>query len=426
MRKNILSKGITAVFVSSILFGCSQEFTGEMMPETVNCQESIKNLSQNRTYEEALVIAQDAIGMLGENCATRSGRPRSISADDVQYIVSTSSTRSTNTPDTLMYVFNYEDNAGFAVVAANRTAEGLIAVTEQGNYIVGEESENAGFNLYMDMAEAYLLGFDDRVEIDTTTGFDVIMEYRGETIRDTLADYGPYLSVQWGQGDPYNLYAYTDDGYRIWAGCLATAAAQIMSFYEEPKQMQLTYDGSNYMKSLDWTSIKRHYSKNNCRSCGQHATIGYLFRQLGEDLQLSYTLEDKSSGTTNYIKSTFEKYGYSIGSKRAYSLGAVVNSLANSQLVYMVGLDQYGDGHAWVLDGYRKIKITRTEWTRPAGTLLWKVMSHTEHETEVTHINWGWDGDANGYFTVNVFKPVYKGTQHNYREDLEIFPYIQH
>lgn len=74
----------------------------------------------------------------------------------------------------------------------------------------------------------------------------------------------------------------------------------------------------------------------------------------------------------------------------------------------------------------RKIKITRTEWTRPAGTLLWTVMSHTEHETEVTHINWGWDGDANGYFTVNVFKPVYKGTQHNYQEDLEIFPYIQH
>lgn len=41
-------------------------------------------------------------------------------------------------------------------------------------------------------------------------------------------------------------------------------------------------------------------------------------------------------------------------------------------------------------------------------------------------MNWGWDGDANGYFTVNVFKPVYKGTQHNYQEDLEIFPYIQH
>ena len=47
---------------------------------------------------------------------------------------------------------NYADNAGFAVVSTTRSNENpLLVVTEAGNYTPGEETENEGFNMYMDL-----------------------------------------------------------------------------------------------------------------------------------------------------------------------------------------------------------------------------------------------------------------------------------
>ena len=82
MKKNVFCKGVAAIYASVMLFGCSQGLTGELIPETLIHQEIIKELSQNRTYEEALAIAQDAIALLGENCTTRSGKQRVVNTND--------------------------------------------------------------------------------------------------------------------------------------------------------------------------------------------------------------------------------------------------------------------------------------------------------------------------------------------------------
>ena len=146
MKKILKFQIVVAIFAVSTLFACIQDAIDYLPVQTGLEQSTMQSFSKYRTYAEALAIAQDAVGMLGENCATRSGKSRSVNTSDVQYIVSSFSTRSAGVPDTLMYIFNYEDNAGFAVVSANRATEGLIAVTEQGNYSVGKETENGGLD----------------------------------------------------------------------------------------------------------------------------------------------------------------------------------------------------------------------------------------------------------------------------------------
>ena len=419
MKKTSAFKSIVAAFAASTLFACTQDVADNLTVQTESDANVTKELPKYRTYEEALAVAQDAIGLLGESSTTRSGKPRTVNTSDVQYILNSSSTRSDGEPDTLMYVFNYEDNAGFAVVSANRATEELIAVTEQGNYVAGEETGNGGFDLYMDLAESYVSG---KIQ-PTSTGPAELTQIKTVEYRDTTW-YGPYLTVEWGQGDPYNLYSYTEDGYHAWAGCMATAVAQIISFYEEPKQMQITYDGSNSNLSLNWSSIKQHASDDNCNYCGQHTTIGKMFRQIGEELHLVYVVQPY--GESTHVKSTFEKFGYSIGDKTAYSLNKVMGSLSDGNLVLMLGLEKNSEeeGHAWVLDGYRRIKVTQMEYTRPNDAAPWQLLSNNIYYLTVTHINWGWDGEANGYFSANVFNPIKKGTKYEYTHELEIFPDI--
>jgi hypothetical protein len=52
--------------------------------------------------------------------------------------------------------------------------------------------------------------------------------------------YGPFLETSWSQNDPYNLFCPDDPsgseyyGYRVPAGCVPTAYAQILNFHRWP------------------------------------------------------------------------------------------------------------------------------------------------------------------------------------------------
>ena len=57
----------------------------------------------------------------------------------------------------MLYIVNYADEQGFAVISANRQAEGLLAVVEQGAYGVDGKyyTDNLGFTAFMEQAETY-------------------------------------------------------------------------------------------------------------------------------------------------------------------------------------------------------------------------------------------------------------------------------
>jgi len=89
-------------------------------------------LLPTRSYEEALSLARKSIALVDRG-QTRSATARSIRSERGQ-CVTTPSTRSGAGSDTLMYVFNFENNDGFSVIAANRAVDPVLAVAEKGNY----------------------------------------------------------------------------------------------------------------------------------------------------------------------------------------------------------------------------------------------------------------------------------------------------
>ena len=89
---------------------------------------------------------------------------------------------------------------------------------------------------------------------------------------------------------------------------------------------------------------------------------------------------------------------------------------------------------AWIIDGYKCVRTTRIESTRPSGSLLW-TNDTIVSEQYYNHINWGWDGYCNGYFFVSVLEPLsptfidngveIKNTyDFDFDTDLYIYPYI--
>jgi PKD repeat protein len=80
-----------------------------------------------------------------------------------------------------------------------------------------------------------LLGYEDRRLWDRYTGSDetfITDLKQGSLTRSEQV--GPLLTTAWHQGYPYNMYCPMGDGGRCVVGCVATAAAQILRYWEWP------------------------------------------------------------------------------------------------------------------------------------------------------------------------------------------------
>lgn len=359
---------------------------------------------EKRSFQEALEVAQNAPEIFGGT--TTRGELKQVTLANTQYIISDASTRN-DAPDTLMYVFNYEDNQGFAVVSANKSTEALIAVTEQGTYNEETETDNPGLALYMDMAKNYVARGGATGNTIIGGGGLPLTEEKTETTTTITSDYGPFLEVRWGQGEPYNTYCYSSSNQLSPTGCVATALAQIFSYTEYPTNMPIYYDYNNYhVLYINWDTLKGHISSKedcNCTST-THTQLAEIFRQIGEKVGMTYTPTD-SWATTNPVLIYLDELGYSHSGFIDYNENSVINSLSNNNIVYIAGQKNSTDaGHVWVLDGYKSLTQTTKTYRRPAGQLDWTLISSYTYSYAYNHFNWGWDGDGNGYFTEGVFK----------------------
>lgn len=355
---------------------------------------------EKRSFQEALEVAQGAPEIFGGT--TTRGELKQVTLANTQYIISEATTRN-EAPDTLMYVFNYEDNQGYAVVSANKNTEALIAVTEQGTYNEETETDNPGLALYMDMAKNYVArgGAAGNTIIGGGGGTLPITEQKEETTTTITANYGPLLEVRWGQGEPYNTYCYSSSNQLSPTGCVATALAQIFSYTEYPTNMAINYNSSNiHTLNINWNTFKGHFCSNDDCNCTSttHTQLAEMFRQIGKEVDMTYT-PTGSGAYDSYAASYLSRLGFSHTGLINYNANTAINSLGSGEIIYIAGTDLNDGRHAWVLDGYKEIVSTTKFYTRPAGQLEWTLIRTTTSTGEYFHFNWGWDGDSNGYFS---------------------------
>lgn len=358
----------------------------------------------NRTLDEAISIANEAKGMLNNSKSSRAGINREIDlTDGIKYVVSNVSR---SNPDTLLYILNYKDNAGFAVISTRRSTEALLAVTESGTYTSPEDCDNPGFNMFMDMATAYVANAP--VNPTTPSGVDgpfEIQEVKREEIiwaNDTVR-HNP--NVQWGQDGLYG--AYCPNGV---AGCSNTAAGTAMNYFKYPKTITLTHD-NNKILVLDWDNINKHtLGSGNYYCCSEdtHNSIGLLLRELGHRSKSQYngtkgSLSASTGTDRRDIRNTLSQLGYNVGPITKYSQGCVKSKLGDG-IILMRGEDsESSGGHMWVVEGYYYYKKQMIEYVRPISSPEWTEIENVTTEILLNWMNWGWNGYADGFVYDGVF-----------------------
>jgi len=408
---------LTSIFALAIMVAsCSNQELSDSGP-----QQPVSQHSNNiRSYEEALMIAQVSIGMVDDNTNTRSASSRKISLDDSKVCLAGNKTRSEGNNDTLMYVFNFEDNQGFAIVAAPKNVEGLLAITESGYYDPDIESDNENFNLYMKWATKYV----ENGMRHLPSG-PILFEKEVIDILDSCQT-GPYITVQWGQHHPEGEFC--SNGL---SGCVNTAVAQLLSYYEYPTSIDINYPGALISTlQLNWTDIKAHptgyHSPGLCPDSDAHSAIAYLLRQIGYKTWSNYigipnSSDAKTASSLPAAKGFLRTLGYTV-TEHNYSAPSMLesatyyaNKLDNDYLFLISannGADVNSIAHAWVIDGY-KYDLSRHYYLERNELQEWVFVDIQDIETYMFHMNWGWYGDSNGYFlpkVLNTFEAeIYDG-----------------
>lgn len=403
-----------------VISACSDEtLFREPSEEPGNGKQQLNNL-QMRTMDEVLEIAANASSMVApdgaENGLSR-GLGRVVDPSCEVVPIGKAKSRSAG-DDALMYVVNYADNNGFAVVSANKNAPEVLAVTEKGHFSSEENIEIEGFQIWLDETVGYL---DALAEIKSNSGgqiwdIDTMKPgIRPKTVRDTVwyKRMKDQVSVAWGQGFD-TIVPNACEGYECpnqVSGCVNTAIAMAMSYLERPASINLTYLSNSPTLTLNWTELKKYLSfKDNVLQPFPSSTypirtnISKLLREIGERTHSNYTHFGETGATAANAEIALKQLGL-IDQSMTWQEGTgveIYNWMYGKQscIALAGGVEsKNGSGHMWIVDGLLNFKIRERYYESEDGGKTWKLKdtSYSE-EYYYVHQNWGWHGYCNGYY----------------------------
>ena len=222
-----------------------------------------------------------------------------------------------------------------------------------------------------------------------------------------------FITARWGQGAPYNTKCPFVSGARGVTGCAATAMAQIMKYYQYPAKGvgQNTYsigDKNGNVTSqktvsitgtYDWANMLDDYNVGKPTTTQKFA-VATLMADCGAASNMLYMPGSSGTSIEDTGEGFIDHFGYNNVSLMHYYkmfydddewTELVYDELKNKRPVLYGGMDNTFGGHAFVLDGI-------------------------DNEGKV-HVNWGWDGAADGYYQLLKLDPNPTGTSYNFAND---------
>lgn len=190
----------------------------------------------------------------------------------------------------------------------------------------------------------------------------------------------PLLTCKWSQYDPFNKYTPLSNGQHTPTGCVATATAQVMFYNKWPKNRPQDYiasTGDDAKKSATywWEDMKN--TTNEMRTEQSRQAVGVLMYDIGKAVHMRYYIKGSDSNLQRACNALRDKFDYTVRYLDKNFLPAndflneVMQEISDGYPVLVVG-----GPHAFVYDGY--------------------------DEQGLIHTNWGWGGENDGYFDINI------------------------
>ena len=190
----------------------------------------------------------------------------------------------------------------------------------------------------------------------------------------------PLLTCKWSQYDPFNKYTPLSNGQHTPTGCVATATAQVMFYNKWPKNRPQDYiasTGDDAKKSAIYWWDEMKNTTNEMRTEHSRQAVGVLMSDIGKAVNMRYYYRGSDSNLQYACNALRDKFDYTVRYLDKNFLPAndflneVMQEISDGYPVLVVG-----GPHAFVYDGY--------------------------DEQGLIHTNWGWGGENDGYFDINI------------------------
>ncbi|HWB61976.1 MAG TPA: C10 family peptidase, partial [Chitinophagales bacterium] len=304
------------------------------------------------------------------------------------------------------YVFNVEGEEGFVMVSAEDMVQPILGYSTTSKFYI----ENAPpriqdwLNTYRQEIVYVKENMVNAPEEIKTQWEDYYSNVRPQNASRAQRSVTPLLQTTWNQAPYYNTQCPYDAnrGANCVTGCVATAMAQILKYWNYPSQGAgyHSYNDQNYgnqsanygASTYNWASMPNSISSNNTE-------IAKLMYHCGVAVNMNYGVDESaawviiqdalgSQGDSSCAEYAYKKYfGYDPSTVKGMRRSGyndqtwsdmLKNELDNSRPVQYVGSGS-GGGHTWVCDGY--------------------------DANSNFHMNWGWGGIDDGYFSLNSLAP---------------------
>jgi hypothetical protein len=295
--------------------------------------------------------------------------------------------------DTALYVYNADDK-GFVIISGNYSAAPVLAYSDEGNFKPSNLAPATTYWLMKYANQIFSLGNTSQRQLKNQDWAALLSDDNSMFQNKTSKIVAALVQTRWDQGKYYNYmcpaYASGPDGHCV-TGCVATAMAQIMRYYNYPE----TGTGSHYYlhphfgyigadfgaTTYDWTLM------GNSGNVTNETAIGTLIFHCGVSVDMDYNPSESGAMSENAVTALKNYFHYrpttTMLSKSDYDFEpdwiAVLKENLDENHPVMYSGSGAGGGHAWVCDGY--------------------------DASNNFHMNWGWSGSSNGYFAISALNP---------------------
>lgn len=293
----------------------------------------------------------------------------------------------TQSAGSLPAAYVFDTRSGYMVVSADDVAAPMLGYADEGSFDAANIPDNLRY---------WLESYASEIAWARDNGVEPA---RSRASRADRAPIAPLVKTQWNQGSPYNNYCPIYNGSRSVTGCVATAMAQVMKYYNYPakgtgshsyttKTLKISQSMDFSSTSFRWTSMADSYGSFS--STSQKNAVATLMHACGVSVDMDYTPNESGAPSMNVASALANYFGYDKGVRylmRDYYGMAEWEELVYNQLVEFGPVQYSGSntsaGHSFVCDGYSA--------------------------DGYFHFNWGWGGMSDGYFLLTALDPTSQG-----------------
>ena len=300
------------------------------------------------------------------------------------------------------YVFNNGGNHGFVIVAGDNRVKPILAYSTSGCFNPNDIADGFAFTLNSFSTEIqYIRENNIEATADIDAEWQSVAEsgYINKVNRDRTV-VGPLLPTIWHQNYPYNSQCPEDvggSGGHVYAGCVATAMAQVMRFWNWPPQgtgSHSYYPDGYPQQTANYGETEYHFELMPVAvdSTSSEEDIFYIAQfqhHCGIAVEMMYGAngsgamsEDVPPALRNYFRYNCDdliSQGYFWNNYTNEEWAQMLKDGGLSEgmpLYYSAQDDSWQGGHAFVCDGY--------------------------DENDYFHFNWGWSGKDDAWCPIGA------------------------